>query len=140
MREGLGITIRASSQSSIGIPQTRPMGTIDTSVPLRHTINFQDMENPTKGKPQGVKGAEIWCKLGGEATMNEDGYKYCATGTASPDLMIHKSEDIRNRLIICCVVSIREGKPARGAVRSARRLRDKSYLKNRNETKRMILR
>ena len=52
------------------------------------------MESPTKGKPEGVKGVEIWCKIGGEATMNEDDYKYLATDTASPYLAIHKSEDI----------------------------------------------
>ena len=94
MRTDLNLTVKDTTQTPIGAPTTRPMAEVDTSVPLRHTIIFFDTESSTKGKPEGVKGAEIWCKIGGEATMNEDDYRYLGTDTASPYLAIHKAENV----------------------------------------------
>jgi hypothetical protein len=93
-RAELGLTIRQTSSAPTGAPDSRPVLEIDTSEPLRHTVKFYDNVLETKGKPDGVRGAEIWCKIGGEATMNEDDYRYLGTDTASPYLAIHRPENV----------------------------------------------
>lgn len=93
-RAELGLTVRKTSSAPTGAPESRPVLEIDTSEPLRHTVKFYDNVLETKGKPDGVKGAEIWCKIGGEATMNEDDYRYLGTDTASPYLAVHRPENV----------------------------------------------
>ena len=92
-RSSLGITVRQTTSVPIGTPTSRPVVEVDTSEPLRHTVKFYDNELDGKGKPEGVKGAEIWVKIGGEANMNEDDYRYLGTDTASPYLAVHKPEN-----------------------------------------------
>lgn len=94
MRSGLRLTIEDKEPSSIGEPATVPVAEIDTSVKLRHEINFYNEGSDNKAKPEGVDGCEIFCKIAGEATMNEDDYRYMATDTASPYLAFHKAENI----------------------------------------------
>lgn len=93
-RADLRITVPQSGSFPTGAPASRPVAEIDTSEPLRHTIKFYDLDMNTKGKPDGVKGAEIFVKIGGEATMNEDDYRYLGTDTASPYLAVHKPENV----------------------------------------------
>ncbi len=93
MRQDLQITVKDTTPSSIGEPVTRPVAEVNIDAPLRHTITFYDEGGGGKGKPEGVKGAEIWCKTGGEATLDEDDYRYLGTDTASPYLAIHKAEN-----------------------------------------------
>ncbi len=93
-RATLGLTIRQTASAPTGAPASRPVLEIDTSEPLRHTIKFYDNVLETKGKPAGVKGAEIWCKIDGEATINEEDYRYLGTDTASPYLAVHRPENV----------------------------------------------
>ena len=93
-RADLGLTVIDSVKTPVGAPQTRPVAEVDTSQPLRHLITFFDNESESRGKPAGVRGAQVWVKIGGEPTMNESEYKYLATDTASPYLAVHKSEDV----------------------------------------------
>lgn len=93
-RAELGLTVPQISTAPTGAPNSRPVLEIDTSEPLRQTIKFYDNVMDSKGKPEGVKGAEIWCKIGGEATMNEEDYRYLGTDTASPYLAIHRPENV----------------------------------------------
>lgn len=97
IRQELMLTVKDTTQSSIGEPETRPVAEVDTSVPLRHSIMFYNEGGTAKGKPDGVKGAEIWCKIDGEATMNEADYRYLGTDTASPYLAVHKAEDAKKQ-------------------------------------------
>lgn len=92
-RMSLGLNVR-QAPAPTGPPTSRPVVEVDTSQPLQHTVKFYDNEMETKGKPEGVKGAEIWCKVGGEATMNEDDYRYLGTDTATPYLAVHKPENV----------------------------------------------
>jgi len=94
MREGLNLPIQDKESSNIGEPATVPVAEIDTSVKLRHEISFYNEGSESKGKPDGVEGCQIWCKIGGDATMNEDDYRYLATDTGSPYLVVHKAENI----------------------------------------------
>lgn len=94
MRDGLMLPVRDKEPSNIGEPATQPVAEIDTSVQLRHLITFYNQGSISKAKPEGVKGCEIWCRIGGEATMNEDDYRYLGTDTASPYLAVHKAENV----------------------------------------------
>ncbi len=93
-RADLGLTVKDDIKTSVGVPETRPVIEIDTSQPLRHTINFYDNESESRGKPDGVRGAEIYVKIGGEAAMEADDYKYLGTDTATPYLATHKAENV----------------------------------------------
>lgn len=97
IRQELMLTVKDTTQTSIGVPVSRPVAEIDTSVQLRHSIMFYDEGGTGKGKPEGVQGAEIWCKIDGAATMDEDDYKYLGTDTASPYLAVHKAEDAKKQ-------------------------------------------
>lgn len=76
----MGITVKSTTRTSIGVPTGIPVATIDFSVRNQHSISFVDQATPnSKAKPSGVHGCEIWCKLGDAATFG-----YLATDTASP--------------------------------------------------------
>lgn len=94
MRTSLNLPVKDKEPSNIGEPATQPVAEIDTSVQLRHLVTFYNQGSENRAKPDGVQGAEIWCKIGGEATMNEDDYRYLGTDTASPYLAVHKPENI----------------------------------------------
>jgi hypothetical protein len=84
-RQGLGITVRSTTRTSAGAPTSRPLGTIDTSQRLRHTINFVDETTPTsRAKPDGVQGCEIWMKVDGPPPTDPSQLSYLATDTRTP--------------------------------------------------------
>lgn len=84
-REGLGITVRATTRSAVGAPTTRPVSTVDTSQRLRHTIAFVDELTPTsRAKPNGVSGCEIWVKVGNAPPADPTELGYLATDTRTP--------------------------------------------------------
>lgn len=64
---------------------TRPIGVVDTSERLRHTIRFYDDATPNKrAKPDGVMGCEIWVKLGDPIPLDGSQCQFLALDTASP--------------------------------------------------------
>ena len=91
------LTVTDPTQSSIGEPATRPVAEIEIDAPLRHLIAFYDEGGTGRAKPEGVKGAEIWCKIDGAATLDEDDYRYLGTDTASPYLAVHKPENAKKQ-------------------------------------------
>lgn len=69
----------SNTRTSVGVPATFPVGTIDFSVRNQHTISYSDSATPTsKAKPSGVHGHEIWRKVGTETT-----FVYVVTCTAA---------------------------------------------------------
>lgn len=93
MRADLRLTVRDDKLTDIGVPDTFPVGEIKQGAPLQHIVSFRDSELEGKGKPDGVQGAIIYCKIGGEATLNVDDYDYLATDTASPYLAVHEAQN-----------------------------------------------
>ncbi|MBP1639334.1 MAG: hypothetical protein H6Q17_917 [Bacteroidetes bacterium] len=84
-RERMGLTIRTESRTPAPAPTTRPVGTIDYSVRLQHTVLYQDeASGRSKAKPAGVHGCEIWMKKGGDAPKSASELSFQATCTASP--------------------------------------------------------
>jgi hypothetical protein len=81
----LGIAIRGLTRGRAPAPATRPVAQIDTGQRLRHTINFTDELTPTRrAKPEGVRGCEIWVKVGDPAPSDPSALTFLALHTASP--------------------------------------------------------
>jgi hypothetical protein len=72
--------VRTASAS----PSSVPFALVDFGK-LRHTIRFRDKDTPdTDKKPDGMLGAEIWLKIGGEPPVDNKECQYLATDTATP--------------------------------------------------------
>jgi len=88
MRTSLGITVRdsvASGPSPAALAVLRPWAKVDTSQRLRHTIDFRDAGTPDRrAKPAGVKGCEIWVKIGSAPTNPPADMQFLALDTATP--------------------------------------------------------
>ncbi len=84
-KAALGITIPKESKTPTPVPSTRPMADVDNKNRLQHIINFFDEGNQkSKAKPAGVRGCEIWCKIGGTPPADASELKYLATDTSTP--------------------------------------------------------
>ncbi len=84
-RAALGITVPDTTPTPVGPPKTRPVVTVDTSQRLQHTIAFGDELTPTsRAKPDGVRGAQIWVKIGDPPPADPDELTFLATDTRSP--------------------------------------------------------
>lgn len=86
-RRALGITVKdeARTITTAKAAATRPIGIVDTSERLRHTIRFYDEATPNKrAKPEGVMGCEIWVKIGDPLPMDGSQCIFLGLDTASP--------------------------------------------------------
>ncbi len=84
-RAALGITVPDRIPTPVGIPTTRPVVKVDTSQRLRHVISFADEATPTRtAKPAGVRGVQIWVKVGDPTPVDPSELTYLATDTRTP--------------------------------------------------------
>ena len=83
-RTVLNLFERSTSRTSAAVPTTFPVGQLNGNVRLEHTISFTD-EDGKHGKPEGVRGCQIWCKQG-EPVLSVKELLFLATYTASPYL------------------------------------------------------
>ena|SRR5437868_4178711 len=84
-RAALGLTVSDGRRTATPAPTTRPVAVVDTSQRLRHTINFSDEQTPnSRRKPDGVRGCEIWVKVGDPAPSDPDQLRFLALDTATP--------------------------------------------------------
>lgn len=84
-RAALGLTIRESRRTPTVAPVSRPVAQVDTRQRLRHTISFTDEQTPnSRRKPDGVRGCEIWVKIGDPAPTDPDQLRFLALDTATP--------------------------------------------------------
>ena len=81
-RNTLNITKKSISRTNAPIPLSKPICQVDTSHRLTHTISHTD-EDGSQGKPNGVRGCQIWYKIGSPA-IDPSELTYLATDTASP--------------------------------------------------------
>lgn len=89
--------------ATLGIPSgsdpapsnaTVPIGQVDTSKRLEHTISFRDAAHQdTKRKPRGVNGCEIWVKIGSPEPGNQKDCVFVALDTKSPYTAQFEPED-----------------------------------------------
>jgi len=81
-RNTLNLSERSTSRTPVPVPATIPIGQVDTSRRLEHTISFTNEDGST-AKPTGVRGCQIWYKIGEPAT-DPSQLSYMTTDTASP--------------------------------------------------------
>jgi hypothetical protein len=72
-RGGLGITIPDTEPTPVPAPTTAPVLNIVTSERLRHVVEASKTapEGGGLGKPTGVRGVQLWRKIGDPAPVNE---------------------------------------------------------------------
>lgn len=86
-RNGLGISVRSGTRTPVGAPTSKPVALVDTSNRLQHIISFVDeLTQASRAKPDGVRGCEIWAKVGGPPPVDPSELKYLATDTRTPYL------------------------------------------------------
>ena len=85
-RNAIGLIERKSTRTTPAPPTTHPIGYINTINRLQHTISFTD-EDGSLAKPKGVRGCQIWCKVGEPVTDVQE-LRFLATSSASP--YVHK--------------------------------------------------
>lgn len=84
-RAALQITIPDTIRTATPTPATRPMARIDNSQRLRHIHHFFDESTPSsKKKPDGVRGCEIWIKIGGPTPSGVEGFERETEDTRTP--------------------------------------------------------
>lgn len=84
-RTRLGLTIHTNTRTPIPAPGSAPIGTVDFSVRLQHTISYFDSNSAhSNAKPEGVTGCEVYAKVDGEAPTSVDEMKFLGTCSASP--------------------------------------------------------
>lgn len=83
-RNTLNVHERSTTRTPVPVPTTIPIGQVDTSRRLEHTISFTN-EDGSLAKPHGVRGCQIWFKVG-EAPIDPSELNYMATDTASPHI------------------------------------------------------
>ena len=91
-RNGLGLPVRSTTRTAVGVPTTRPVAEVDTSQRLQHTISFRNEGATSKAKPEGVRACEIWCVIGPAPASVADA-RYLATDTATPYLATFDAAD-----------------------------------------------
>ena len=84
-RERMGVTVKITTRTSVAVPTSSPVGVVDFSIRLQHSIHIAD-ENTTqsKAKPDGVHGCEIWIKVDGAPPKDASELTYVATTTHTP--------------------------------------------------------
>jgi hypothetical protein len=84
-RVRMGITVRSNSHTPVPAPESFPVGSVDFSVRLQHTISFYDQASAhSNAKPEGVSGCEIYLKTDGEAPKSVEEMNFQGTCSASP--------------------------------------------------------
>jgi len=84
-RVRMGITVRSNSHTPVPPPSTSPVGSVDFSRRLQHTISFYDeAAGHSNAKPDGVIGCEIYLKVDGEAPKSVEEMNFQGICTASP--------------------------------------------------------
>ena len=85
-RLALDLPERKSTRSAPVVPTSFPLGHIGSGNRMQHIISFTD-EDGSVGKPKGVRGCQIWCKVG-EPVTNIKELMFLGTSSASP--FLHK--------------------------------------------------
>lgn len=84
-RTRMGLTVKTGTRTPTPVPATSPVGIVDFSMRLQHSISYYDEASAhSNAKPAGVHGCEIFMKVDGEAPKEVSELTYVATNTASP--------------------------------------------------------
>ena len=76
-----------TTRTPAGVPTTRPVGEVHNNNLLEHKITFTD-EDGKRGKPEKVRGCQIFCKEGITPPVDEREMRLLASDASSP--YVHK--------------------------------------------------
>ena len=108
------------STSAVASSATIPVGTVDTSKRLQHTIHFADESTPdTKRKPKGTIGCEIWAKIGGEPPTDSEECKFLTLDTKTPHIVHYNGDEAGKMSHYMLRWKTKEGESAWGETLSA---------------------
>ncbi len=89
-RLAMNMTVRDLAMTPSPVPTTRPRGTVDFSQRWEHRISFTDETTPTSiRKPEGVRGVQIYHKIGGPPPVGPAETSFLANDTRSPYLAVY---------------------------------------------------
>ena len=89
----MGLTVKSGTRTPAPVPSTSPLGTVDFSVRLQHTLHLSDQATPqSKAKPAGVHGCEVWAKLSGEAPKDASELSYQGVSTSNSFTMTYEGK------------------------------------------------
>ncbi len=94
-RTGMRITVRGSAYVPAEMPPTlRPTGRANGGQPLKHIVSFENEGDAgvSKAKPAGIRGCEIWVKVG-EAPSGPSDMTYAKTAGRTPAVVEHAEGD-----------------------------------------------
>jgi hypothetical protein len=80
------ITVPDTTPTPTGPPTSAPViFDVDTAQRLQHTVHFRDQATPdSRAKPAGVRGCEIWVKVGDPAPASESELAFETLDTRTP--------------------------------------------------------
>ena len=91
-RNTLNVHERSTTRTPAPVPITVPIGQVNTSRRLEHTISFTN-EDGSSAKPFGVHGCQIWYKIGTPA-VDPSELSFMFTDTASPHIHQFSGEHV----------------------------------------------
>ena len=86
-RNTLHLQLPSNKRTPAGVPTTRPVGQVLNGSLLEHKITFTD-EDGKRGKPEKVRGCQIFCKEGITPPEDEREMRLLASDASSP--YVHK--------------------------------------------------
>ena len=93
-RAAMKITVPGATHTPAGPPTSFPVGKIDTSARLRHTVEFRDEATPaSRAKPAGVAACEVWLFIGATAPAGPEAMHLQAVDRSTPYIMEFDSAD-----------------------------------------------
>jgi hypothetical protein len=91
-RRKMNLTVRDTTRTIVGPPVEMPLPEIDFSRRQQHGVIAKNAEGKRK-KPLHVRGFEIYRKVGGDAPLNDDDFRYAGFATRSPFIIRYKLGD-----------------------------------------------
>lgn len=91
-RNTLNVHERSTTRTPAPVPTTVPIGQVNTSRRLEHTISFTN-EDGSLAKPFGVRGCQIWYKIGTPA-VDPSELSFMFTDTSSPHIHQFNGEHV----------------------------------------------
>ena len=84
-RSTLNLPEHSNSHTPAPVPTSAPVATIDSGNRLEHSISVVDENTPTsRAKPDGVRGCQVWEKIGAPAPVSATDLIFVAETTKSP--------------------------------------------------------
>jgi hypothetical protein len=84
-KQAINVTVADTIKTPVAVPTSAPVGRVDITNVREHTIHFSDSTTPTsKAKPPGVRGCQIWVKIGTAPPASASELVYRVMDTSSP--------------------------------------------------------